>query len=243
MRIEYLRRPQALKCAPTDTLMTIAQTMHEHQVSGLVVLDDERLVGIISHRDMVRAIAEGADPHDTQVRQYSMAVRHTAAAMEDTSQVAQRMLKNGQDHIPVLQAGAVVNVVPLRHVVAVDPGVCAQAGQLDTRRWRGISSRARSRSACTGVSTLGHTSGRALPPAQAGQPAHAAREQWRASSRRQRRLVARASLISIGAPTAPRPPAIAQSVLSYAAGQGWTQARRSARTRAGLMSRCFDRGA
>jgi hypothetical protein len=32
------------------------------------------------------------------------------------------MLKNGQDHIPVLQAGAVVNVVPLRHVVAVDPG-------------------------------------------------------------------------------------------------------------------------
>jgi CBS domain-containing protein len=67
---------------------------------------------MISHRDVVQAIAEGADPYHTQVGQYSTAVRHTAASTEDTSQVAHRMLENGLDHIPVLQGGAVVSVVP-----------------------------------------------------------------------------------------------------------------------------------
>jgi CBS domain-containing protein len=121
MRTEYLLRPRAVQCAPSDTLMTIAQMMRGHQVSALAVLDGQCLVGMISHRDVVHAIAEGADPHHARVAQYSTAVRHTAAPTEDTSQVAQRMLDNGLDHIPVLQGSAVVNVVPFRHVVAVEP--------------------------------------------------------------------------------------------------------------------------
>lgn len=122
MRVEYLLRPQARQCAPTDTLMTVSQTMLAHHVSALAVVDNGHLLGMISHRDLVRALAEGADPNTTQVRQYSTAVRHTAAPTEDTSQIAERMLEHGLDHIPVLQAGTVINVVPLRHVVAVDPG-------------------------------------------------------------------------------------------------------------------------
>ena len=121
MRVEYLLRPQARHCAPTDTLMTVSQTMLAHQVSALAVVDNEHFVGMISHRDLVRALAEGADPHKTHVRQYSTAVRHTAAPTEDTSRLAQRMLEHGLDHIPILQGGTVINVVPLRHVVAVDP--------------------------------------------------------------------------------------------------------------------------
>src|SRR5262249_3496138 len=105
---------------PTDTLMTVSQTMLAHQVSALAVVDNEHLVGMISHRDLVRALAEGADPHKTQVQQYSTAVRHAAAPAEDTSQLAQRMLEHGLDHIPILQGGRVINVVPFRHVVAVD---------------------------------------------------------------------------------------------------------------------------
>ena len=96
--------------------------MRAHQVSALAVLDEQRLVGMISQRDLVHAIAEGVDPHHAQAGEYSMAVRHVAAPTEDTSQVAQRMLENGLDHIPVLQGGAVVNVVPFRHVVAIEPG-------------------------------------------------------------------------------------------------------------------------
>jgi CBS domain-containing protein len=122
MRVEYLLRPQARHCAPTDTLMTVSHTMLAHQVSALAVVDNEHLVGMISHRDLVRALAEGADPRKTEVRQYSTAVRHTAAPTEDTSQLAQRMLEHGLDHIPILQDGTVINVVPFRHVVAVDRG-------------------------------------------------------------------------------------------------------------------------
>lgn len=89
MGIERQLRPQVLPCAPTDTLATIAQRMCRHQVSALAVLDQERLVGIISHRDLVRAMADGADPRRALAGQYSTRVLCTAEPAEGTRQVAQ----------------------------------------------------------------------------------------------------------------------------------------------------------
>jgi CBS domain-containing protein len=116
-----------LICAPRDSIVTIARRMDEHQVSALAVVDGDRLIGMISQRDLVRAMAECADPHLTQVQAYSTAVRDTADATEDGWQIAQRMLDTGQEHIAVLDGSAVINVVPLRHLVAVAPGIAKRA--------------------------------------------------------------------------------------------------------------------
>ena len=127
MRVEYLLRPQALTCAPQDSIVTIARRMHQHQVSALAVLDGDRLVAMISQRDLVRAIAECADPRLARVQDYSAAARDTADPMEDSWQVAQRMLDTGQEHIAVLDGSAVINVVPLRHLMAVEPEIAKRA--------------------------------------------------------------------------------------------------------------------
>ena len=123
MRVEQLLRPEVLICSPQDTIVTIARRMHEHQVSALAVLDGDGLIGMISERDLIRVMAECADPHLTQVQAYSTTVRDTADATEDSRQVVQRMLDTGQEHIAVLDGSAVINVVPLRHLVAVEPDI------------------------------------------------------------------------------------------------------------------------
>jgi CBS domain-containing protein len=130
MKIEYLLRPQALTCAPTDTLEVVATRMREHEVAALAVVEDDRLVAMISTRDMVRAIAEGADLRRTVVGDYNTRVGEVATPAEDTWHVAQRMLDAGLDHIPVLDGTTVVNVVPLRHLIAVEPRPTERTGSV-----------------------------------------------------------------------------------------------------------------
>lgn len=49
--------PDPPTCSPDDTLETVATTMHERSVSRLPVVDDGRVVGIVSRGDLVRDIA------------------------------------------------------------------------------------------------------------------------------------------------------------------------------------------
>ena len=48
--------PEPPTCAPDDTLETVATVMHERSVSRLPVVEGERVVGIVSRGDLVRAI-------------------------------------------------------------------------------------------------------------------------------------------------------------------------------------------
>ena len=48
---------------PEDTLRTAAQKMRDRDIGFLPVCDDDRLIGVLSDRDViVRALADGMDP-------------------------------------------------------------------------------------------------------------------------------------------------------------------------------------
>ena len=44
---------------PTETIAAVASLLHTRRVGALVVLDAERVAGIVSERDVVRGLAEG----------------------------------------------------------------------------------------------------------------------------------------------------------------------------------------
>ena len=44
---------------PKETIAAVAALLHSRRVGALVVLEAERVVGIVSERDVVRAVAEG----------------------------------------------------------------------------------------------------------------------------------------------------------------------------------------
>ena len=54
---------------PDATVAEAAAEMHRRSASALVVLEDERLVGLLTERDLVRVIVDGADPAAVRVRQ------------------------------------------------------------------------------------------------------------------------------------------------------------------------------
>jgi CBS domain-containing protein len=90
------------------TLRQIAVTLAEDYIGVAVVrgvrpvgAPGSRAVGLVSERDIVRALADGANP-DTEVARNIMTVDLATAAPSDSIlQVAQRMLDNEIRHVPV----------------------------------------------------------------------------------------------------------------------------------------------
>lgn len=120
MLVEKVYRPGALTCAATDPVPDVAKKMASEKVGALAVLDGTVLVGVISERDLARAIARDADlPRTTAITFASRDVL-TARLTEDTSQVARRMLDAGIRHLPVVRDRIVVGVLSMRDLLAVE---------------------------------------------------------------------------------------------------------------------------
>jgi CBS domain-containing protein len=67
---------------PSDTLATAAQRMLEHNVGTVVVVENQRPVGIVTDRDL--ALALGAKGFNTQTHIEKTMTRHVLAIPEDT---------------------------------------------------------------------------------------------------------------------------------------------------------------
>ncbi|MBM3564670.1 MAG: CBS domain-containing protein [Alphaproteobacteria bacterium] len=107
-------------CRADDTVQMVVGMLHRHRVGALPVIDgDGRLVGIISERDIIRGLAERKDG----VRKSKVSVLMTkdvaiCAPATPVKSAAQLMDRRRIRHLPVVEAGKVVDMVSLRDVVA-----------------------------------------------------------------------------------------------------------------------------
>ena len=70
MNIKDIMTTEVQVLEPNDTLQTAAQRMRGHDIGLLPICDNDRLVGVVSDRDLaIRATAEGLDPKSTKVSQ------------------------------------------------------------------------------------------------------------------------------------------------------------------------------
>ena len=112
-------RAEVIEVAPEDTLGEVAERMSAVNVGAVVVKDYGRLIGILTERDMLKAMAARVHTSEARVRQWMTEDPLTASAEMGVEEAAQVMLEHNFRHLPVLDdAGAVVGLVSLRRVVA-----------------------------------------------------------------------------------------------------------------------------
>lgn len=113
------RKPAGTWVIPADaSVFDSLQLMAERNVGALVVVDDDRVLGMISERDYARkVILIGKTSRETLVREIMSA---PAVTVEPGTTVAQCMdLMTGRfiRHLPVLEAGILVGCVSIGDVV------------------------------------------------------------------------------------------------------------------------------
>jgi len=112
-------RAEVIEVAPEDTLGEVAERMSAVNVGAVIVKDYGRLIGILTERDMLKAMAARVHTSEARVRQWMTEDPLTASAEMGVDEAAQVMLEHNFRHLPVLDdSGLVVGLVSLRRVVA-----------------------------------------------------------------------------------------------------------------------------
>jgi CBS domain-containing protein len=110
---------QVLTIEPTATLAAAAQMLAQRRIGALVVTGaDDRIVGIISERDIVRVLGEngtavlGAPLAEAMTRKVV-----TCARNETIAEIMERMTGGKFRHVPVVEQGRLVGIVSIGDVV------------------------------------------------------------------------------------------------------------------------------
>jgi CBS domain-containing protein len=120
LKVRDLPPGPLLTVAPETTIAEVARDMRKDDSDSVAVMSEGRLVGIITERDLVRAIADGVDPREGRADLVMTADPATVDADEDVAVVAVKMMRLGVRHLPVVnKAGKPVGLVSARNLVSM----------------------------------------------------------------------------------------------------------------------------
>jgi len=120
LKVSELPPGRLFSVRPQTKLAEVAREMRQEDIDSVAVMDDGRLLGIITERDLVRAIADGIDPKQATASVVMSSNPATVGTEEDISVVALKMMRLGIRHLPVVDAmGKPVGLLSARNLVAV----------------------------------------------------------------------------------------------------------------------------
>ncbi len=116
--VDSLTTHPAVIASPQEPLSAAIQRMHDHRVGSIVIMDDARIVGIATERDVLRVLAQG---HTAEIL-LSQVMSSPVDSVEATSSAGDAlttMRERGYRHAPVTRGSELIGVVSLRDLMKV----------------------------------------------------------------------------------------------------------------------------
>ena len=115
-----MQRRNILKVLPDIVVRKAAELMAKRNAGAVLVVEDARLVGILTERDIAfRVVARGLDPQTTRVADVMTSEPDTVDPDKPFGYALVRMHQGGFRHLPVIKDGEVIGIVSARN--AMDP--------------------------------------------------------------------------------------------------------------------------
>ena len=120
--IRDLMTSNPASCPPSATVLDAAKTMAQEDVGPVPIVEGERLVGIVTDRDLVvRVLAEGRDPRSTTVGEIASSDLVTVSPDTDLNEALNLMSESQVRRLLVSEGDRLVGIVAQADVArAVD---------------------------------------------------------------------------------------------------------------------------
>jgi signal-transduction protein with cAMP-binding, CBS, and nucleotidyltransferase domain len=115
-----------------DTLAQAATRMWSEQTGSLLVLDGDSLVGIVTERDVMKAVARGLDLATTPISAVMTTTVLTVSPSSSLHDAARHMAERWIRHLPVVDDGKVTGMVSQRSLCGVLAALGDDAQQIGT---------------------------------------------------------------------------------------------------------------
>ena len=119
MKVSEIMTPATVTNRPGDTLAEAARKMWDQQTGSLVVMEGDDLAGIITERDVLKAVATGTDLEKTRVDDVMTREVITINAGSSLREAARVMTDKWIRHLPVMERGKLVGIVSQRDLAGV----------------------------------------------------------------------------------------------------------------------------
>lgn len=131
LNLAGLGQAEVVSISSLDTLKTAALAMCRHHVGVQPVLVKGDVHGILSKRDILRAIAMGRDPEETLVGNFMSTEVLSLCESESLERAGELMRRAGVKHLPFTRGAAVVGLTSLEPVMlGVQQDLSLQLSQL-----------------------------------------------------------------------------------------------------------------
>jgi CBS domain-containing protein len=115
-----MQRREVIKASPETLVSKAAKLMAKKNVGAVMVVEDERLVGIFTERDIVfRVVARGLDARATRLAEVMTREPDTVDPDKPFGYAMLMMHEKRFRHLPVIQDGKIIGIVSSRS--AMDP--------------------------------------------------------------------------------------------------------------------------
>ncbi len=118
MNILRVARVPAITIQPDATVFEGIELMQRENVGSLFVVEDDRLEGVLTERDiMLRIAVRHRDPEITPIREVMTSKVWTLSANATVNEAIRMMLARRIRHLPITRDGKVEGMVSIRHML------------------------------------------------------------------------------------------------------------------------------
>lgn len=108
-----------------------AKIMTEHSIGSLIVVENKKLVGIITERDiMTKVVAGRKDSANVKVKDIMTSKVTVIEPDADIDEAVKTMLEKNIKKLPVVQAGMLIGILTSMDLCAAEPKIIKQISAL-----------------------------------------------------------------------------------------------------------------
>jgi CBS domain-containing protein len=120
MKVRSVFHPAVACLGPGASLSSAASLMQAGGFGSVAIYEGDRLAGILTETDIVRAVADHRNPATTTLAVYMSRDPVTTNPEDDSMEVALRMVQGGFRHLPVVEEGRLIGMVSARDLLQVE---------------------------------------------------------------------------------------------------------------------------
>ena len=119
MQVRNLMKSPVVSVGPDESLRGAARVMRDHGIGSVVVEQGDRVVGILTERDVMHAAADLGDVEPARVGDHMSAPVVTASPSWDVTVAATEMSDRRIRHLVVTEGDRPIGVLSVRDVLSV----------------------------------------------------------------------------------------------------------------------------
>jgi len=121
MLVRDIMRKEVMTAKPDATVKEAAAAMSRLHIGSLVVVAEEKIVGIVTERNVLTAIASGKDPELTTVEEVMAKNVITIKPDEKIDTAVALMAEHKIKKLPVVDGGKLVGIITASDIIVVEP--------------------------------------------------------------------------------------------------------------------------